>query len=46
MATAAELWRSKRAGLYEITVTNQQGTVIALFRGRSHQRKDQVVPDA
>jgi acyl-CoA thioesterase len=44
-ATATELWRSKRSGLYEITVTNQQGTVIALFRGRSHQLKGQVVPD-
>ena len=30
---------------YEIAVTNQQGTVIALFRGRSHQLKGQVVPD-
>jgi|SRR6185295_7671572 len=45
MATAAELWRSKRTGLYEVTVTNQQGTVIALFRGRSHQLKGPVVPD-
>ena len=44
-ATASELWRSKRAGLYEITVTDQQGAVIALFRGRSHQLKGQVVPD-
>lgn len=44
-ATASELWRSKRTGLYEITVTSQQGTVIALFRGRSHQIKGQVVPD-
>ena len=44
-ATASELWRSKRTGLYEITVTNQQGTVIALFRGRSHQLKGQVVPE-
>ena len=44
-ATASELWRSRRTGLYEITVTNQDGTVIALFRGRSHQIKGQVVPD-
>jgi acyl-CoA thioesterase len=44
-ATATELWRSKRTGLYEISVTNQQGSVIALFRGRSHQIKGQVVPD-
>jgi acyl-CoA thioesterase len=45
-ATASELWRSRRTGLYEITVTNQHGAVIALFRGRSHQIKGQVVPDA
>jgi acyl-CoA thioesterase len=44
-ATASELWRSRRTGLYEITVTNQDGTVIALFRGRSYQIKGQVVPD-
>ena len=44
-ATATELWRSKRTGLYEVTVTNQQGTIVALFRGRSHQIKGQVVPD-
>lgn len=45
-ATASELWRSKRAGLYEITVTNQDGTIVALFRGRSAQLKGQVVPDS
>jgi acyl-CoA thioesterase len=44
-ATASELWRSKRTGLYEITVTDQHGAVIARFRGRSHQIKGQVVPD-
>lgn len=44
-ATATELWRSKRTGLYEITVTNQQGTTLALFRGRSHQLKGPIVPD-
>ncbi|HVO47081.1 MAG TPA: hydroxyphenylacetyl-CoA thioesterase PaaI [Steroidobacteraceae bacterium] len=36
-AVAAELWRSGRSGLYEITVTNQRGERIALFRGRSHR---------
>jgi len=34
-ATANEVWRSKRNGIYEVTVTNQDGTRIALFRGRS-----------
>jgi len=36
-AVATELWRSGRSGLYEITVTNQRGERIALFRGRSHR---------
>lgn len=35
-AEAHELWRSKRSGIYEITVSNQRGETIALFRGRSH----------
>jgi acyl-CoA thioesterase len=34
-ATATEVWRSRRNGIYEVTVTNQAGTRIALFRGRS-----------
>lgn len=34
-ATASEVWRSRRNGIYEVTVTNQEGTRIALFRGRS-----------
>ncbi|HKE46145.1 MAG TPA: hydroxyphenylacetyl-CoA thioesterase PaaI [Steroidobacteraceae bacterium] len=36
-ATASELWRSGRSGLYEVEVTNQRGERIALFRGRSQQ---------
>ena len=36
-AEAAELWRTRRNGLYEITVTNQRGERIALFRGRSYR---------
>lgn len=43
VATARQLWRSKRTGLYEIEVVKQDGTVIALFRGRSHQLKGSVV---
>jgi acyl-CoA thioesterase len=34
-AVATELWRSRRNGIYEITVSNQEGARIALFRGRS-----------
>lgn len=42
-AVATELWRSGRSGIYEITVTNQKGTRIALFRGRSARIAGQVV---
>jgi acyl-CoA thioesterase len=36
-AVALELWRSGRSGLYEITVSNQRGERIALFRGRAQR---------
>ena len=36
-ATAEERSRSKRTGVYDVTVRNQQGECVALFRGRSHQ---------
>jgi acyl-CoA thioesterase len=36
-ATASELWRSGRSGLYQVEVTNQDGERIALFRGRSQR---------
>lgn len=42
-AEASEVWRSKRNGIYEITVTNQRGERIALFRGRSWRLDGQVV---
>jgi acyl-CoA thioesterase len=44
-AVATELWRSGRSGIYEITVTNQKGARIALFRGRSARIAGQVVSD-
>jgi acyl-CoA thioesterase len=36
-ASARELWRGGRSGIYEVTITNQAGAQIALFRGRSHR---------
>jgi acyl-CoA thioesterase len=45
-AEARELWRSKRSGIYEISVSNQRGDTIALFRGRSHCTGGQLVPVA
>ena len=41
-AVATELWRSQRNGIYEVTVTNQRGERIALFRGRSYRIDGQV----
>src|ERR1700720_281569 len=38
-AEASELWRTKRNGIYEITVSNQRGERIALFRGRSYRER-------
>lgn len=39
-ATAREQARAGRTGVYDVAVTNQQGTVVALFRGRSRQVGD------
>lgn len=36
VAQARELWRSRRAGIYEVSVANARGEPVALFRGRSH----------
>jgi acyl-CoA thioesterase len=44
-AEAKEVALSGRSGVYDVTVTNQRGDVIAVLRGRSHRVKDkQVVP--
>jgi acyl-CoA thioesterase len=44
-AEAAELWRRRRNGIYEITVANQRGERIALFRGRSYRVDGQVAAE-
>jgi acyl-CoA thioesterase len=36
-ATAQERSRSRRTGIYDVTVSNQAGACVALFRGRSRQ---------
>jgi acyl-CoA thioesterase len=41
-AEAAQLWRTRRNGLYEIVISNQRGERIALFRGRSYRIDGQV----
>ena len=43
MATAEERTRSKRTGLYDVSVNNQNGECIAMFRGRSHQLEGKVI---
>jgi acyl-CoA thioesterase len=44
-ARAQELWRTRRNGLYEVTVSNQTGERIALFRGRAYSLGRAVLPE-
>lgn len=43
LAEASEQARSGKTGVYDIVVTNQEGKTIALFRGKSHQLKSEVI---
>ncbi len=45
-AEAVERTRSGRTGVYDITVTNQDGKELALFRGKSYQIKGSVLPES
>ena len=47
-ARCTEVSRAGRTGIYDTTVTNQEGRRIALFRGRSHtfKGKPAVAPDS
>jgi acyl-CoA thioesterase len=38
-AAAREVSLSGRSGIYDVTVTNQRGEPVAVFRGRSHRTK-------
>jgi acyl-CoA thioesterase len=42
-ATARERSRSGRTGIYDVEVSNGEGTVIALFRGTSYETRGEVV---
>jgi acyl-CoA thioesterase len=44
-ATATETSLAGRTGLYDITVTNQRGELVAVFRGRSHRLGERKVYD-
>ncbi len=43
LAEASEQARSGKTGVYDVLVTNQDGKRIALFRGKSHQLKGEVI---
>ncbi|MZR30546.1 hydroxyphenylacetyl-CoA thioesterase PaaI [Sneathiella litorea] len=43
-ATAVEMTRTDRTGLYDITVQDKSGKTVALFRGNSHTIKGQMIP--
>ena len=45
-AVGVERSRTGRTGVYDIEVTNQHGTTIALFRGKSYRIDGHVVDDA
>ncbi|KDB60811.1 acyl-coenzyme A thioesterase PaaI domain protein, partial [Bordetella bronchiseptica B18-5 (C3)] len=42
-AVAQERSLAGRTGIYDVTVTNQQGRSVAVFRGRSYRIRGQVV---
>lgn len=44
-ACAEERSRSGRTGVYDVSVTNQSGELIALFRGKSYQIKGNLVDE-
>lgn len=45
-AVAVERSRAGRTGIYDVDVSDQKGNVVAVFRGRSHRIKGQVVGEA
>ncbi|MBL6932885.1 MAG: hydroxyphenylacetyl-CoA thioesterase PaaI [Rhodospirillales bacterium] len=44
VAEGARNFRNSRTGTYDITVTKEDGTIVALFRGGSYQVNAQSVP--
>ena len=44
LARAEERALAGRTGIYDVTVSNQDGKEIALFRGNSHRIKGELVP--
>jgi acyl-CoA thioesterase len=46
IAVARERSRAGRTGIYDVEINNQNGDLIALFRGKSYQIKGQVIPQS
>ncbi len=46
LARAEEHHRGRRAGVYDVTVTDQNGTLIAMFRGRSVSLNARILADS
>ncbi|MDH4107081.1 MAG: hydroxyphenylacetyl-CoA thioesterase PaaI [Gammaproteobacteria bacterium] len=44
-AVATERSRGGRSGIYDVSIVNQRGEEIALFRGRSHATRRPVLPE-
>lgn len=44
-ATAREISRSGRSGLYDVSIRNQDGEMIAEFRGNSRTTKGKILPE-
>ena len=44
-ASSQERSRSGRTGVYDVTINNQHGALLALFRGKSHQIKGSLIPE-
>jgi len=44
IAVAQERALPGRTGVYDVTVSNEEGQLVALFRGRSHRIKGGVIP--
>jgi acyl-CoA thioesterase len=44
VATASERSRGGRTGIYDVTVTNQNDELIAVFRGRSYATRQPILP--
>jgi len=44
VAEAVERHRGGRSGMYDVTVTDQNGTLVAVFRGHSTQIMGELVP--